>query len=192
LPYCPNCGKEVKEDAVYCPYCGASLKPSAATPPRYVYRHRRDEKNEKDEKGEKDEKNEKNEKGEKSEGGEGGMLAALTGGLVVIWLGISFLLGDYGIVSRSNWWALFLVGLGIILVIRGFMGYSHSGNWRHGSGFIIGGVVLFLIGIASFAGINEWWPLVVIALGLWIIVGTTMMRKRNPAPPLPPAAPTPT
>ncbi len=29
MPFCPNCGVEVKEDATYCPKCGGLLKPTA-------------------------------------------------------------------------------------------------------------------------------------------------------------------
>jgi uncharacterized protein YbjQ (UPF0145 family) len=37
LPYCKNCGKEIKPDVRYCPYCGtpepaATITPTAVTP----------------------------------------------------------------------------------------------------------------------------------------------------------------
>ncbi len=63
MPYCPKCGKEVKDDAVFCPYCGESLKPQE----KVVYRQARDEKGEKNEKDEKDQRGEKAEKNEKAE-----------------------------------------------------------------------------------------------------------------------------
>jgi uncharacterized membrane protein YvbJ len=50
MPYCPKCGKEVKDDAIFCPYCGQSLKSEE----KVVYRRPHDEKSEKGEKNEKD------------------------------------------------------------------------------------------------------------------------------------------
>ena len=102
MPYCPKCGKEVKEDAVFCPYCGQSLKPED----KVVYRRHRDEKNEKGEKNEKNEKNEKDSRGEKAEKGEknegsGAMWGAVMGGLIVLWLGVTFLFRQYGYIGEQ-------------------------------------------------------------------------------------------
>ena len=186
MPYCPKCGKEVKEDAVFCPYCGATLKPEVAQSAQgVVYRRHRniDEKNEKNEKREKDERQEKAEKQEKGEKHEGeGFAGAVMGGLVIIWLGATFILREYNFITYGDWFAWFMAGLGVILVVRGLMTYMQTNKWRAGSGFIIGGVVVAMIGIASIAGLREWWPLAVIVIGAWIIVGAYTARERNPRP----------
>src|SRR4030042_2039909 len=114
MPYCPKCGKEVKDDSVFCPYCGENLKPQE----KVVYRQARDEKSEKNEKDEKDERGEKAEKNEKSEKneGSGGMWSAVMGGLIVLWLGVVFLLRQYGI-APNQWWNLFMIGIGVIIIM---------------------------------------------------------------------------
>jgi hypothetical protein len=33
MPFCPDCGREVREEAVFCPRCGRCLREAPATPP---------------------------------------------------------------------------------------------------------------------------------------------------------------
>lgn len=39
MPFCPNCGKEVKESIVFCPFCGAKLAESETRPTTETKRH---------------------------------------------------------------------------------------------------------------------------------------------------------
>ncbi len=179
MPFCSKCGKEVKEDAVFCPYCGESLKPQQQ---KVVYRRAHDEKEEKGEKDEKDEKGgEKSEKGEKNEGA-GGTWNAIMGGLILLWLGITFLLHPYGILTAINEGALFMMGLGVIIALRGLLLYMQVSNWRAASGLIIGGCVVALIGVSSLIGWRDWWPFIIILIGAWIMINAFMSRSRNPRP----------
>jgi hypothetical protein len=174
MPYCPKCGKEVKEDAVFCPYCGQSLKPED----NVVYRQPRNEKNEKNEKGSRGEKAEKDEKNE----GPGAMWGAVMGGLIVLWLGVTFLLRQYNYIADSQWWNWFLVGLGVIVILRGVMLYIQTSNWRAASGLIIGGVIVSLIGVGSYLGLADWWAFLIILIGAWIVVNALMSRGGHPRP----------
>ena len=183
MPYCPKCGKEVKEDAVFCPYCGQSLK----TEDKVVYRRPRDEKDEKGEKNEKNEKDEKDSRSEKAEKGEknegsGAMWGAVMGGLIVLWLGITFLLRQYGTIPDSQWFNWFLAGLGVIVILRGVMLYIQTSNWRASSGLIIGGVIVALIGVGSSLGLRDWWAFLIILIGAWIIINAFMSKSRHPRP----------
>jgi cation transport ATPase len=180
MPYCPKWGKEVKEDAVFCPYCGQTLKPVD----KVVYRRPRDEKNEKGEKHEKDEKDsrgEKAEKGEKNEGS-GAMWGAVMGGLIVLWLGVTFLLKQNYPTLNNQWWNLFLAGLGIIIILRGLMLYVQTSNWRASSGLIIGGAIVTLIGVGSYLGLSDWWAFLIILVGAWIVINALMSRSGHPRP----------
>jgi DNA-directed RNA polymerase subunit RPC12/RpoP/vacuolar-type H+-ATPase subunit I/STV1 len=177
MPYCPNCGKEVKEDAVFCPYCGQSLKPED----KVVYRRPRDEKNEKGEKNEKDSRGEKSEKGEKNEGS-GAMWGAVMGGLIILWLGVTFLLRQSNYIANNQWWNWFIAGLGVIVILRGIMLYIQTSNWRASSGLIIGGVIVALIGVGSYLGLADWWALLIILVGAWIIINAFMSKSRHPRP----------
>lgn len=174
MPYCPKCGKEVKDDAVFCPYCGESMK----TKEHVVYMHARDEK---DERGEKNEKTENNEKSEKNEAS-GGMWSGIMGGLILLWLGVSFLLRQYEYVSTTQWWSLFLLGLGAIIILRGVIMYVEISNWRASSGFLIGGGVVVLIGASSYFGVRDWWAILFILIGAWIILNALMNKGRHPRP----------
>jgi cation transport ATPase len=180
MPYCPKCGKEVKDDAVFCPYCGESLKQQD----KVVYRQARDEKGEKNEKDEKDQRGEKAEKNEKSEKNEGagGMWSAVMGGLIVLWLGITFLLRQYNYVANNQWWNWFMIGLGGIIIIRGLILYNQINNWRAASGLLIGGAIVALIGASSYLGVNDWWAFIIILIGVWIVANAFMSRSKNPRP----------
>jgi uncharacterized membrane protein YvbJ len=39
MPYCPECGKEIKDDAMFCPRCGAPIRQAGIT---YRMPHRRE------------------------------------------------------------------------------------------------------------------------------------------------------
>ncbi len=173
--YCSKCGSEVMGDAEFCSRCGnrivavpMSSQPTRSEMPPGPRRH---------EKHEKDEKNEKNEKGEKGSDLEGPLVA----GAVLIWLGISFyLMNTLGAIPRPNWWAYFLSGLGVILIVQG-VGRSVILN-RSGTGRIIGGVVVLGIGLASIVGSMSAWPIFLIAIGIVVIAGGVLGRRRVPKP----------
>jgi len=177
MPYCPKCGKEVKDDAVYCPYCGESMTAKG----RVIYTRARDEKDERNEKNEKDEKGEKNEKSEKNEAS-GGMWSGVMGGLILLWLGVSFLLRQYDYITYSQWGSVFFIGLGIIIILRGVIMYMEISNWRACSGFLIGGGVVTLIGASTFIGLRDWWAVLLILVGLWVILNALMNKGKHPRP----------
>jgi hypothetical protein len=183
MPYCPNCGNEVSEDDEYCSRCQQPLKgaPVRRVRPERPVR-RRNEKGEKDEKDEKGEKGEKDEKGEKSEKHEDPMGGAITGGMVVIWLGISILLRNAGYFNYADFGGVFLLGLGVILIIRGLWMYAKSGILSHSFGFLIGGAFVALLGGSIAFDLREWWALFLIGLGIIIVVRAFTERSKNPVP----------
>jgi hypothetical protein len=138
----------------------------------------RGEKTEKQEKQEKGEKGERNEKGEKDQDGAG----PLTGGLVLIWLGITFFLATSNYITWSLWWAYFLLGLGIIFLLRAAIVYAS--NKRKGLiiGPAIAGTVMIVVGLASILNVTNWWWLIPIALGIGIVVMALRERSQNPRP----------
>jgi hypothetical protein len=146
---------------------------AASSGPPYEYRGRRHEKQEKHEKGEKGEKNEK---------GRGGDLTGpITGGLILIWLGVTFFLQENNYISSSNWWAYFLMGIGAILIFQGLLRYAASRRPFIGS--FIGGAVVFVIGFAFVQGVNaDLWPLVLVAIGAAVLLSAVAGRQRRPAP----------
>jgi hypothetical protein len=178
--FCRKCGMPLPEDSTFCPKCGTPVLVSATTTPLPssgpTYGRRR----EKGEKHEKREKNEKNEKGNEKRGEEGGLLGALVGGSIVIWLGVTFYLQQLGYLASNDWWAYFIVGIGVILVLEGGFLFARG---RRGLGPIIGGAVLIFIGGSSIlnAATNAW-PLILVAIGVAVIVGGFAARRRVPSP----------
>jgi hypothetical protein len=102
----------------------------------------------------------------------------MTGGLVLILLGVAFLLAQnemFG-VRWGNFWGVFLIGLGGILLLQAVLRVMPSvpGNRRGVVGLVAGAFVLIAIGMTPFAGIAwaMWWPLGLIALGVLMLLGT--------------------
>lgn len=163
MTYCPKCGKEASEEDDYCTQCRAPLKNQVAY--RRV-RHR----NEKDEKGEKNEKHDDEDE-----------YGALIGGGIMVWLGALLLLQNQGVL-RGNFGGYFLMGIGVILGLRGVLAYQTPGQTDTGYGFLIGGGVVLLIGAGITYNIQDWWAFILIGFGLLIIYRGVSERGRNPIP----------
>ena len=180
MPYCSKCGREVKDTDIFCPNCGASLK-AAEAPPRREGAYRRGEKQEKNEKEERQEKQEKGEKSEKhQEKRGGGVIGSVIGGLILVWLGVSFYACQQGIVPWINWGSFFLLGLGLIIIARGAVAAMQWKKVSLAYGWFIGGAVVFMIGLSGTLGISNWWPLVLMVIGIAVIVGALAERRRSP------------
>lgn len=101
----------------------------------------------------------------------------LTGGLILILLGVLFLLTEMDRISWADWWAYFLVGLGGIFILEAVLrGFSAEGR-RGMGGRLIAGAVLAIIGGAHLTGFEEWWPLVLIAVGVIVLVSALLERR---------------
>ena len=102
-------------------------------------------------------------------------LGAMTGGLVLILLGIAFLLVQNGMfgVTWEKFWGVFLIGLGGILLLLAFLRAILPGYRRGVIGLVIGAFVLIAIGMIPFAGTEwgKWWPLALIVLGVLMLLG---------------------
>jgi FtsH-binding integral membrane protein len=134
------------------------------------------------EKYEKHEKHEKREKGEKSS--HGGMLGALVGGLVLIWLGITFYLEQNGNLPSDIWWAYFVVGVGAILILEGAVIFTRG---HYGLGPVIGGAFLIFAGMSAIATNNyrvqsQLWPLAIVVIGILVLLSGFAFRRRAPTP----------
>jgi hypothetical protein len=140
---------------------------------------RRAERYEKHEKHEKNEKGEKNEKNEK--GGGGGMLGALIGGLVLIWLGATVYFQEVGYLGSNLWPGYFVLGLGVILLADAFVRVAQG--FRGYIGLAIGGAVLVFVGLTVIeSNWQNFWPLILVVLGVAVIAGGLTGRRRSPTP----------
>jgi hypothetical protein len=89
-------------------------------------------------------------------------------GLVLILLGVLFLLDQQGILTGSQWWQWFLVGLGGIFVINSIVYYRSPFRWR-AYGKLIAGIILITIGVLFLAGASHWWPIALLVAGACFI-----------------------
>ena len=101
----------------------------------------------------------------------------ITGGLILILLGVLFLLTETGKIGWVDWWAYFLVGLGGIFLLEAFVrAFSPEGR-KGAGGKVIAGLILIAIGGAHLIGLEHWWPLILIAVGVGVLVSGLIRRK---------------
>jgi hypothetical protein len=110
------------------------------------------------------------------------MIGPLVGALILIWLGVTFYLQDAGLLPASNWWAYFIAGIGVIVIIQGIARYiEYRGPYL---GSVIGGGVLFIIGLSFIGGFASYfWPLILIIIGIAVLASAFVARGRRPTPP---------
>jgi hypothetical protein len=101
----------------------------------------------------------------------------ITGGLILILLGVLFLLAQMRRISWANWWAYFLVGLGGIFLFEALVRVFSAEGRKGVSGRFIAGLILAVIGGAQLVGLVEWWPLILIALGFGVLISGFARKK---------------
>lgn len=180
--FCHRCGAALPSGATFCPRCGTAVAAAPAAgqvaaapaPPSRAVQYERHEKHE---------KQEKHEKGEKQEKGRGDLAGAITGGLVLILLGILLYYATVGttVVTFGNFWQYFIIGMGAILILQGLIRFAERKTFFVGS--FIGGIVLMLIGLV-FVSTNNFtiWPLILVVLGVAAIASAFSARRRAPSP----------
>jgi len=107
---------------------------------------------------------------------------SITGGLVVVWLGVSFALRNMGYYPWADMGGVFLLGIGVILILRGLWQYSKSGVLDQGFGYLVGGAFVAFLGANIVFDIRDTWAFFVIGLGLIIVLRALMVRGSNPTP----------
>jgi hypothetical protein len=111
----------------------------------------------------------------------GDRLGPLIGGLVVVWLGVSLYLAETVSAVSAAWWAYFLIGLGVILIVSGLVRWVQYSYRYPPTGFLVGGLFLLVIGLAGVVSAAFFGPGLLIAIGVVIIVfGAYSIRRRAP------------
>jgi uncharacterized membrane protein YjjP (DUF1212 family) len=103
----------------------------------------------------------------------------ITGGLILILLGVLFLLATLDYLSWGDWWAYFLFGLGCILILEALVRSTSPAFREHMIGRLIGGIVLVVIGASFIFGMTNWWPLIIIAVGVVLVISTLWRPKKS-------------
>ena len=98
-------------------------------------------------------------------------------GLILVLLGVVFFLSTQDWISRDDWWKYFITGLGIIFLIEVLVRYTRPAYRRPVFGRVIAGLILICVGLAFIGGLGNWWPLILIIVGL-VIVFNFWFRKK--------------
>ena len=104
-------------------------------------------------------------------------LRGLFWGLMLILIGIIFFANQQGWISGDRWWQFLLIGLGVIFIINGLVHYWNPAYRHFSYGQFIPGVVLLFVGIAFIFNFNEWWPFVLIGVGVVILFSLIFRRE---------------
>jgi uncharacterized protein YjeT (DUF2065 family) len=81
------------------------------------------------------------------------------------------------VLSWGTWWQYFLIGLGLIFIIDGLAHYLYPAYRDMAFGRFIPGVILLFVGLAFVFGFSQWWPLVLIAVGVIILLNLLFRRR---------------
>jgi hypothetical protein len=104
-------------------------------------------------------------------------LRSLFWGLMLILVGVIFLLNQWSETGWDTLWKYLLIGLGAIFIIDGLAHYWNPAYRYMGLGRFVPGIVLIFVGVAFLYNFTQWWPIVLIALGI-IILFSFLFRRR--------------
>ena len=92
-------------------------------------------------------------------------------GILFILVGLLIFADNKGWMPGGAGWLYFAIGLGGIFII-GFLVRSlgNSGHRWDGFGGLVFGIALVYIGMAFLYGFGDWWPLVLIPVGIGFLV----------------------
>ena len=108
----------------------------------------------------------------------------------LIGLGVLFLVREAADLSWGQAWPLFVVLVGVASLVSTVAGPRRSGAWWRLAwplAWITVGIVLLLsttgrLGAAPGELIAEYWPWLLIAAGVWFLVGAVLPRRHDVAP----------
>lgn len=103
-------------------------------------------------------------------------IGATIGGLVLILLGLVLFAANQGWVQWANFWGYFLVGLGLIFLLGIAIRFAMPEYQRPVGGRLTTALILIAVGLGGIFGFTQFWPLILIALGLAALVGGLVRR----------------
>jgi len=172
MEYCTNCGTEVHDKANYCSKCG-SMVGSGKKEEMYNTDRMKAGVN----------KNAQEYHGSSKYE----LLDSVKGGMIILMFGALLFISSSGMsssITESNYLDYFLLGIGIILVVSFFIHLRLTNNRMYQYGDLIGGIILFAIGILCIFGFEIYfWPMAIVSVGIYVvsmkIVKFRMVRQSN-------------
>jgi hypothetical protein len=136
---------------------------------------RQDEKAE-EKRGEKEEEKHAEKEGSWDEKWHRDPVRTMTIAIILIWGGIVALVGNFATPSWWHGWEIFLIGTGVIVLVKAGIRLMPAYRRPAGGSFIIGMIILG-IGLGGLLGWSYVWPVVLIAVALVIIFRGLAGRK---------------
>jgi hypothetical protein len=96
-------------------------------------------------------------------------------GMLLILLGVLLFLNAHGHLDDDRWWQYFLIGLGAIFILDGLIHYMRKISYGI-LGRLIAGAVLIVVGLSLINNWDNWWPIILIAAGVAILLGYFIRR----------------
>lgn len=97
-------------------------------------------------------------------------MPGLFAGLVLILLGVLLLFQTQGWFISNDWWVFLLLGLGGVFIIDALVRLAQPPPKPRWGGRLVVGLTLLLVGLIFVAGFGQWWPLILVVIGVGVIV----------------------
>lgn len=98
-------------------------------------------------------------------------------GLIIIWVGLSIFLNKINYLIYGNWIDYLIVGIGVIFYVQVIVFLLITRNNHLLTGKLIAGTIFIALGGRDIYGIHEWWPLLLIVMGIIIILSNKLNGK---------------
>jgi hypothetical protein len=99
---------------------------------------------------------------------------------ILIWAGLVLLVDNVGLLARFkplDAWAIIFIGAGLIVLVGVVVRLLVPAYRRAVTGTLILGLILIGIGLGNLLSWNVIWPLVLIALGVFVLVRGLIWRR---------------
>ena len=93
----------------------------------------------------------------------------MIGGTIMVWLGISFLLTQSGLVPAQMWWMVYTFGLGGIFMLGAVSQYMTYGYTYETRKAFIFSVIWFIPGFFILSAPLNLWPVILVVIGASLI-----------------------
>ena len=104
-------------------------------------------------------------------------IAGVVFALILLLLGVLLTLAVQERIPWDEWWKYFLIGIGVIFLIEVLVRYTKPAYRRPVFGKFIAGLILICIGVAFIGGFGNWWPLIIVAVAVAILLKILFGRK---------------
>jgi cation transport ATPase len=98
--------------------------------------------------------------------------------VILIWGGVVALIETAHLVASPWWqgWAVFLIGTGVILLLKAAYRLRPE-HRRPAGGTVIIGLILIAVGLGDIIGWSYSWPVILIAVGIIIVILAVFRRR---------------